>query len=92
MLNLESTKFSEELHKILGTGRVKDSPDPRDYAYVYGTSDPKPNVDLRRWFPSPYNQGRTNTCVAQSLAGAIEYFVLRGMINTHFTPSRLFIY
>jgi C1A family cysteine protease len=92
MLNLESTEFSEEIYQSLGTGWVKDSPDPRDYNYVYGTPDPKANVDLRKWFPPPYNQGRTNTCVAQSLAGAIEYFMLRGMVNTHFTPSRLFIY
>jgi hypothetical protein len=28
MLNLESTEFSEEIYQSLGTGWVKDSPDP----------------------------------------------------------------
>jgi len=92
MTGPESRDFSEELYQALGTGWIKDPPDSRDFSYEYGAPDSKHEVDLRKWFPPPYNQGRTNTCVAQSIAGVVEYFMHRGFLSNRFTPSRLFIY
>jgi C1A family cysteine protease len=75
-------------------GWLKDTPDKRDYRY----SPPQvvkslpPKVDLRQYFPRPYNQGNLNACTANAMAAAIEFDEIKQGVGRPFVPSRLFIY
>ncbi len=77
-------------------GWKKDTADKRDYAYVANSeiADNLPQrVDLRSYFPRPYNQGNLNSCTANAIASAIEFDEIRqNAKGTPFVPSRLFIY
>jgi C1A family cysteine protease len=49
-------------------------------------------VDLRSYMTSIENQGNTNSCVANAVAGAYEYLVKRHLGEEAYDVSRLFIY
>jgi C1A family cysteine protease len=75
-------------------GWIPDLPDTRDYKYnapVHIIKKLPPSVDLREKCPDVYNQGELGSCTANSIAGAIEFDLLKqGLAD--FVPSRLFIY
>lgn len=83
-------------------GYRPDKIDVRDYDFGrFGvTSDDHPAAaSLRAYEPEVYDQGRTSSCVAQSMAGAIEMLERKAHFNrtrggntVPATPSRLFIY
>jgi papain like protease len=51
-----------------------------------------PKVDLRPHLTTIENQGETNSCVANAVAGAYEYLVKRYLDEDAYDVSRLFIY
>ncbi|PTL80303.1 C1 family peptidase [Vitiosangium sp. GDMCC 1.1324] len=51
-----------------------------------------PKVDLRPYLTTIENQGETNSCVANAVAGAYEYLVKRHLEEDAYDVSRLFIY
>src|SRR5207245_2212967 len=54
--------------------------------------DLPPKVDLRSYMTEIEDQGLTNSCVANAVAGAYEYLVKRHLIDDSYDVSRLFIY
>lgn len=83
-------------------GWKPELPDQRDLPYgvhlknVERSGAPLPaKVDLRHYFDEQFevfNQGMTNSCVAQAVAAAVRYNQIRINQDTDYTPSRLFIY
>jgi C1A family cysteine protease len=70
-------------------GWVPDVPGIHDPIFTApALADLPPSVDLRPQMPPPYDQGPLGSCVAQALAGLLQFGhgVERGI------PSRLFIY
>jgi C1A family cysteine protease len=81
--------------RVLGLGGVRDTPDARDHSYVPPPEILKnlpPRADLKKHFPTVYNQGQVNSCTANAIAAAMEFDALRQGVKEVFTPSRLFIY
>jgi C1A family cysteine protease len=90
-----------------GTGWIPDPPDPRDWhpetpeiqaqlTKVFGAAPPAelqlpPSINLQEYFPEPFDQGSTNSCTANALAGLVDYFENR-VGGTFVAPARLFIY
>lgn len=84
-------------------GHIPDIPDPRDYDFGrFGVSSRSPSsASLVAHEPAVYDQGRTSSCVAQAMAGAIEILERRAAFKANLkgldfpapaTPSRLSIY
>jgi C1A family cysteine protease len=48
-------------------------------------------VNLQTGFPPVYDQGSTNSCTANALAGLIDYFEMKAS-GVYVAPSRMFIY
>jgi C1A family cysteine protease len=82
--------------KIAHYGWVADLPDHRDHLYaapVMALKALPPKVDLRPQCPKTvYDQGQLGSCTANSIAGAIEFDLIKEKVASPFTPSRLFIY
>lgn len=75
-------------------GWIPDKPDTRDYSYgaVKTILKTLPNaMDLRVFCPIIYDQMDIGSCVANAVAGAIEFDRIRQKIQVY-TSSRLFIY
>jgi C1A family cysteine protease len=77
-------------------GWVPDVPDHRDQLYAaplaHLQSLPKA-VDLRPQAPREvYDQGQLGSCTGNSIAGAIEFDLIKQKAAKVFTPARLFIY
>ncbi|MBS2966923.1 C1 family peptidase [Actinocrinis puniceicyclus] len=75
-------------------GWVPDLPDARDLIFAaprLSLVNPPPRVDLRAQLPAVYDQGKIGSCTANSIAGAVEFELLRQQLSD-FVPSRLFIY
>jgi len=69
-----------------------DKPDQRDYRYAIAAPIVlPPNVDLRPQCPTVYDQGQLGSCTGNSIAGAIQFELMKQNTDV-FTPSRLFIY
>jgi C1A family cysteine protease len=51
-----------------------------------------PSVDLRHFLTDIEDQGNTNSCVANAVAGAYEYLAKRHLGEDAYNVSRLFIY
>ena len=49
-------------------------------------------VDLTTAFPPVYNQGPIGSCVANAVAGAVQYARLQQNKDEDFVPSRMFLY
>jgi C1A family cysteine protease len=82
--------------KISRYGWIPDIPDHRDHLYsaplVHLKKLPA-QVDLRPQCPREvYDQGQLGSCTGNSIAGAIEFDLLKQKAPQAFTPSRLFIY
>ncbi len=80
--------------KLNKYGWRPDKPDYRDHLYSAAsiTLDTiSASVDLRASMPKVYDQGQLGSCTAQSIAGAIQYDMIRDK-KRDFIPSRLFIY
>ena len=82
-----------------GLGHIPDAPDKRDWDIdKMGLGNPSGEIaTLRHFCPPIYNQGGTSSCVAQSVAGAIEileyrYALERGEPVADRRPSRSFLY
>jgi C1A family cysteine protease len=74
-------------------GWVPSLPSHQDHKFsaILAPSALPPFVDLRKHFPSVYNQLDLGSCTANAAAGAMEFDQIKQ--NTKiFTPSRLFIY
>lgn len=89
-----------------GTGWIPDFPDAKDYTpdsekvkpllTQVGAAQPDlvnlpTSVDLRAWFPPIYNQGRLQSCTANTTVALLEYFQKRSF-GTSIGASRLFLY
>lgn len=83
--NEPTLQYGEE--KLLET----DTPVVEDPSTLPG------KVDLREYFPPPYDQGHIGSCTANAAAAALEYYQRlynrrqKGVLSSK-TPSRLFIY
>lgn len=83
-----------------GLGFHPDAPDPRDWDVdrmaLGAPGSTVGEASLRRHEPPVYDQGRTSSCVAQAMAGAVEILErsarYRGASVDVGTPSRLFLY
>ena len=90
-----------------GLGWHRDLPDPRDWTpqsdsvlelleglKTIGPSPRKPaaKVDLREFFPTPYDQGPLNSSTIHACTGLVQYFQRRVHGQIAFDPSRLFLY
>jgi C1A family cysteine protease len=75
-----------------GLGWKRDRLDFRDRTLCLSHApDFAPASDLRSLMPPVYDQGQTNSCVANATAAAFE-FVRKAQGLPDWTPSRLFIY
>lgn len=75
-------------------GWIPDKIDERDYSYgaVKTIIKTLPNaMDLRAFCPTIYDQQDIGSCVANTVAAAIEFGHIRQKLEIY-TPSRLFIY
>ena len=91
---METKKVSKK-RNISWYGWKPDLPDHRDLVYQAKkktTLKLPPSVDLRNQCPTVYNQGQLGSCTGNSIAGAIEFDLMKQNLNYDFTPSRLFIY
>lgn len=74
-------------------GWKRDLPDQRDRVYTAPTDlSLTAMVDLRPMFPSVYDQGNANSCVANAVGSIIEYDLGKQKVSCPYTPSRLYIY
>jgi C1A family cysteine protease len=75
-------------------GWRRQLPDIRDrkFAWKAPESVPAVPVDLRPNCPSVYDQEQLGSCTANSVAGVMEFDMMRQGLKPAFTPSRLFIY
>jgi len=81
--------------KIKQYGWVPDLPDRRDYMYSAETAILQtlpPKVDLTPQCPAVYDQGQLGSCTANSIAGAVEFDLMKEKQKSIWVPSRLFIY
>ena len=89
-----------------GTGWIPDPPNPKDLQpespairdqldkiFPRALTDiTLPSaIDLQGYFPDVFDQGRTNSCTANAIAGLLQYFEKR-TAEHYVTPSRMFIY
>ena len=75
-------------------GWKRDIPDDRDHiCKLEAMPGVSRNVDLRTsgHLPTVYDQGSTNSCTGNAIAGAVQYG-MRCQSRHDFVPSRLFIY
>ena len=79
---LSGYRFSAEKARKLGA-RVLRAP---------ADAGQPPRVDLRPYMTAVENQGDTNSCVANAVAGAYEYLFKRHHGDSAYDVSRLFIY
>jgi len=82
--------------RTLGMGWIPNAPDTRDWGLGkiglrHTAKDEPSSVSLRRYVRSVFNQGSTNSCVAQALAGAIGIMETQAGLS-YSPPSRLFMY
>jgi C1A family cysteine protease len=80
--------------KIARYGWVPDLPDARDHVYaapLMALGDLPATVDMRPNCPAVYDQGQLGSCTGNSIAGAVEFDLIKQK-TTDFAPSRLFIY
>ncbi|HEY9655280.1 MAG TPA: C1 family peptidase [Crinalium sp.] len=76
----------------LGTYRPdKKNPKDKTYKSNHSTDDLPSTVDLRPYMTPVENQGNSNSCTANAMAGAYEYLAKRIKGSAH-DVSRLFIY
>ena len=75
-------------------GRIKDTPDSRDYKFTPRMAFAVPEVvDLRPNCPPVYDQGQLGSCTANAIAADVDYERQhQGPMTPFMTPSRLFIY
>ena len=69
----------------------KKNPNDKTYKSSRSTADLPSKVDLRPYMTPVENQGNSNSCTANAMAGAYEYLSKRVKGSTH-DVSRLFIY
>jgi len=69
----------------------KKNPNDKTYKSSRSTDDLPSKVDLRPYMTPVENQGNSNSCTANAMAGAYEYLAKRVKGSTH-DVSRLFIY
>ena len=74
-----------------GLGWKPDHLDHRDHVYGSLAYTAGIEIDLRDSMPAVYDQGPTNSCVANTIAAAVEYLRLRESL-ADWVPSRMFIY
>jgi C1A family cysteine protease len=92
---MAAMKGAQEGYRIPRFGWVPDLPDARDHLYsapMMGLTSPPPVVDLRKKFPTPYDQGQLGSCTGNAIAGAIQFERRKQAFKPDFIPSRLFIY
>ena len=76
----------------LGTYRPdKKNSNDKTYKPSHSTDELPSNVDLRPYMTPVENQGNSNSCTANAMAGAYEYLAKRIKASAH-DVSRLFIY
>ena len=69
----------------------KKNPNDKTYKSSRSTADLPSKVDLRPYMTPVENQGNSNSCTANAMAGAYEYLAKRVKGSAH-DVSRLFIY
>ena len=74
-----------------------DKPDQRDHSFtaIMAPASLPSFVDLRPQFPAVFNQQQLGSCTANSIAGVVEFDLIKQKIllpGNSYMPSRLFIY
>lgn len=90
--------------KVVGTGWLPPTIDPRDYTEEHAKIKPMalkftqrapqalpPSVDLRAWCSPIEDQGHLGSCTAHAALGVVEYGERRAH-GKHLDGSRLFVY
>ena len=67
-------------------------PGTKKFAAAATVAKLPPRVDLRQHMTAVENQGDTNSCVANAVAGAYEYLAKRHLGDGAYDVSRMFIY
>ena len=78
--------------RVSGYRYAAPRPDAKQYASQGRVPRLPPKVDLRPYMTPVENQGGSNSCVANAVAGAYEYLVKRHRGDDAYDVSRLFIY
>lgn len=81
--------------KVAGYKFAAPKPEIKRYAASssrLGNKQLPPRVDLRPFMTEIEQQGGTNSCVANAVAGAYEYLAKRHLADDSYNVSRLFIY
>ena len=68
------------------------SPKPGTRVFAAAANKLPARVDLRPFMTDVENQGETNSCAANAVAGAYEYLVKRHLGDEAYDVSRMFIY
>jgi len=86
----DSSTKGGQLLRIKRYGWVRDV---RDFVYQrrFHTKDVPEKVDLRKFYPPVYEQGKLGSCSANAIAAGLEYSLIKQKKDV-FVPSRLFIY
>ncbi len=78
---------------MLGYRRGNLDPSVKRYgATRFQSSDLPPRVDLRKQLTAVEQQGDTNSCTANAVAGAYEYLLKRHLGDEAYDVSRMFLY
>ncbi len=73
-------------------GCIKDKKDERDFLRIVQPTVSTPDhIDLREFFPLPYDQGQLGSCVCNATSANIQFLQKKEILNM-FMPSRLLMY
>ncbi len=79
--------------EVMGYRYAAPPPGTKTYAATRASTQKLPKkVDLRPLMTPVENQGQTNSCAANAVAGAYEYLVKQHLTDESYDVSRLFIY
>lgn len=91
-MSLVITRPDGTTREVSGYLYAKPKPDAHEYRPTEGTVA-RSKVDLRPLLTEVENQGKTNSCAANAVAGAYEYLVQRHLpADETYDVSRMFIY
>ena len=91
-MSLVITRPDGTTREVSGYLYAKPKPDAHEYRPTEGTVA-RSKVDLRPLLTEVENQGKTNSCAANAVAGAYEYLVQRHLPEDEtYDVSRMFIY
>lgn len=91
-MSLEIKRADGWSQMVQGYRYAAPRPGTKRFAAKASVGELPPRVDLRQYMTAIENQGETNSCVANAVAGAYEYLVKRHLGEEAYDVSRMFIY